>query len=338
MASLCLTQIMKVKPILTLACVLLGAAISQAADPVRDLADLGKLEAKVEAVSAKVLPATVALLSEKTGSSGSGVITTADGLILTAAHVIQGAEELEVVFPDGEQVRGKVLGANYSKDIAMVQIQGKGPWPFADLGASKTLTAGDWVLALGHSAGFDAARTPPVRFGRVVSKGPGNFLTTDCTLIGGDSGGPLFDLDGKIVGINSSIGVSLTNNNHAGVDGFKEDWDRIRAGEAWGRLSMNPFANPEMPVLGIGFGVRRGVTGVPVESVVPKSPSAAAGVRVGDVIQSLDGSKIGDANKLLQILAKRQPGDSVKLGLIRERRSIELDVTLASREELFEER
>ena len=339
MAALCLTTVMKVKQILTLACALLGgAAHSHAADPVRDLADLGKLEAKVEAVSAKVLPATVALLSEKTGSSGSGVITTADGLILTAAHVIQGAEELEVVFPDGEQVRGKVLGANYSKDIAMVQIEGKGPWPFAAMGASKTLVAGDWVLALGHSKGFDAARTPPVRFGRVVSKGPGNFLTTDCTLIGGDSGGPLFDLDGKIVGINSSIGISLTNNNHAGVDGFKEDWDRIRAGEAWGRLSMNPFANPEMPVLGIGFGIRRGVTGVPVESVVPKSPSAAAGVRVGDVIQSLDGNVIRDANKLLQILAKRSPGDTVKLGLIRDRKSIELDVTLASRAELFEER
>jgi serine protease Do len=309
-----------------------------ASEPVRDLKDLAQLEGKVEAVAAKAMPATVALLSEKTGSSGSGVITTADGLILTAAHVVQGAEELLVVFPDGEQVPGKVLGANYSKDIAMVQITRKGPWPFAAMGASKPLAAGDWLIALGHSAGFDAARTPPVRFGRVVSKGPGNFLTTDCTLIGGDSGGPLFDLDGKIVGINSSIGVSLTNNNHAGIDGFKEDWERIRAGEAWGRLSMNPFANPEMPVLGIGMGMRRASKGVPVESVVPESPAAAAGVRPGDVIESLDGSSIGDANKLLQVLAKKQPGDTVKLGLLRDRKSLEVQVVLARREALFEER
>jgi len=331
---------MKVNPIFSLACVCLWLAPGRlpAGEPVHDLKDLAKLEGKVEAVSAKVMPATVALLSEKTGSSGSGVITTADGLILTAAHVVQGAEELMVVFPDGEQVPGKVLGANYSKDIAMVQITGKGPWPFAAMGASKPLVAGDWVIALGHSAGFDAARTPPVRFGRVVSKGPGNFLTTDCTLIGGDSGGPLFDLDGKIVGINSSIGVSLTNNNHAGIDGFKEDWDRIRAGEAWGKLSMNPFANPEMPVLGIGMGMRRGVKGVPVESVVPKSPSAAAGVRAGDVIESLDGSAIGDANKLLQVLAKKQPGEKVKLGIQRDRKPLEVEVVLASRETLFEER
>jgi serine protease Do len=331
---------MKVNSFFPLTAAFLGLIPGRLAalEPVRDLNDLAKLEDKVEAVSSKVMPATVALLSEKTQSSGSGVITTADGLILTAAHVIQGAEEVTVVFPDGEQVQGKVLGANYSKDIGMVQITSKGPWPFAGMGSSKTLVAGDWVVALGHSAGFDAARTPPVRFGQVVSKGPGNFLTTDCTLIGGDSGGPLFDLNGKIVGINSSIGVSLTNNNHAGIDGFKDDWDRIRAGEAWGRLSMNPFANPEMPVLGIVFGERGGVKGVPVEGVVPKSPSAAAGVRAGDVIQTIDGNTIRDANKLLQKLAKQQPGDKVKLGILRDRKNLEIDVILARREALFEER
>ncbi len=328
---------MKVNRIFPLAWLCL-AGFSQASDPVRDLADLAKLESKVEAVSRKVMPATVALISEKTGSSGSGVITTADGLILTAAHVVQGAEELEVVFPDGEQVQGKVLGANYSKDIAMVQIMGKGPWPFAEKGASKPLVAGDWVVALGHSAGFDAGRTPPVRFGRVVSKGPGNFLTSDCTLIGGDSGGPLFDLEGRIVGINSSIGVSLTNNNHAGIDGFKEDWDRIRAGETWGRLSMNPFVNPEMPVLGIVMGEPDGVKGVPVQAVVPRSPSAAAGVRAGDVIQSIDEAPIRDGHQLQVMLAKRQLGDKVKLGILRDRRTIELDVELVSFESLYDQR
>jgi len=337
-----MNRLMKMKitfPIvLVWAALLLGGGPLSAREPVRDMKDLTALEAKVKAVSTKVMPATVALIADKTGSSGSGVITTADGLILTAAHVIQGLEEIMVVFPDGKQVPGKVLGANYSKDIAMVQILEKGRWPFVGVGTSKPLEAGDWVIALGHSAGFDAARTPPVRFGRVVSQGPGNFLTTDCTLIGGDSGGPLFDLDGKIVGINSSIGVSLSNNNHAGIDGIKEDWDRLLAGEAWGKLTLNPFANPEMPVLGIGMGMRRSVRGVPVESVVPRSPSAAAGVRVGDIIQSMDGSEIRDANKLLQVLAKRQPGDKVKLGVLRDRQSLEIDVVLERRSDLFEER
>ncbi len=333
---------MKVIPIFSLVCAGMwlgpGAGLVQAREPIHDLADLTKLEAKVEDVSKKVMPATVALIAEATGSSGSGVITTADGLVLTAAHVVQGVEELTVVFPDGQQVQGKVLGANYSKDIAMVKITKGGPWPFAGTGASKQLEAGDWVIALGHSAGFDAARTPPVRFGRVVSKGPGNFLTTDCTLIGGDSGGPLFDLEGRIVGINSSIGVSLTNNNHAGIDGFRQDWDRLLAGEAWGKLQMNPFANPEMPVLGIGAENGRGTRGVIVGEVAPRSPAAAAGVRIGDLIQTLDGEPVKNFRELTVMLAKREAGDKIKLQVVRDTHNTELNVTLARRADLYEER
>jgi len=333
---------MKINPSVSLIGVALwlmaASGLIQAREPIRDLADLAKIEAKVEAVSAKVLPSTVALISEDTGSSGSGVITTADGLILTAAHVIQGAEELMVVFPNGAQVKGKVLGANYSKDIGMVQIISPGPWPFVGMGASKPLQAGDWVIALGHSAGFDAARTPPVRFGRVVSKGPGNFLTTDCTLIGGDSGGPLFDLDGNIIGINSSIGLSLTNNNHAGIDGFRLDWKRLVAGEAWGQLQMNPFANPEMPVLGIGAQDGRGRGGVTVGEVAPRSPAAAAGLRIGDVIEQLDDKPIRNFRELTVLLAKREAGDEIKLQVKRDTRSSEINVTLARRGDLYEER
>lgn len=313
-----------------------GAGWVDGREAAKTLQDLVNLQAKVEAVAVKVTPATVALLAERTGASGSGVVTTPDGLVLTAAHVVQGTEDLMVVFPSGKQVTGKVLGANYSKDIAMVQITEKGPWPYVERGVSKPLAAGDWVVALGHSAGFDPGRTPPVRFGRVISKGPGNFLTTDCTLIGGDSGGPLFDLDGKIVGIHSSIGVSVINNNHAGIDGFRDDWDRLLAGEGWGRLSLNPFANPEMPVLGIEMGLAWRVKGVPVEMVVPRSPAAAVGVRSGDLIVAVDGSEIRSGNELLQVLAKKQAGDVVKLGVLRDDKKLEFKVPLARRDKLFQ--
>ena len=298
-----------------------------------------RLEQKVANVARESLPVTVALIAESTGASGSGVIVSEDGLVLTAAHVIQGADEVLVVFPDGRQLIGESLGANYSRDAAMVRIRNSdGPLPFVELGASRTLEAGDWVVALGHSAGFAAERTPPVRFGRVVSKGPGNFLTTDCTLIGGDSGGPLFDLDGRLVAIHSSIGQSLKNNNHAGIDGYLEDWDRMLDGEAWGRLSLNPFANPDMPVLGIAMGNhRRGGSGVPVAEVVPGSPAAAAGVRVGDVILAVDGGEIRNGNQLLQALAKRNAGDTVRLRLAQARGERNIDVVLARREDLFEE-
>jgi len=311
----------------------LAAALStlHASEP-----DLAALEAKVKFVAQQTLPATVALLSEDTNSSGSGVLVSADGLILTAAHVVQGAEEMFVVFPDGEQVTGKVLGANYSKDIAMVKAKGKGPFPFVKLGESKPLRAGDWLVALGHSTGFDATRTPPVRFGRVISEGPGNFLTTDCTLIGGDSGGPLFDLDGKLVGIHSSIGKDRENNNHAGIDGFKGDWNRMLDGKSWGALTLNPFANPEMPVLGIAMGMRPEQKGVMVDGVVDGSPAAMAGLKVGDMIAALDGNTIHDGGELLQMLAKREAGDSVKLDVLRDDKTFSTMVKLMRRNEIFE--
>jgi serine protease Do len=298
--------------------------------------DLAALEAKVKSVALQTMPATIALLSEDTNSSGSGVLVSADGLIYTAAHVVQGAKEMFVIFPNGEQVTGKVLGANYSKDIAMVKVKGKGPFPFVKLGDSKPLRAGDWLVALGHSTGFDATRTPPVRFGRVISEGPGNFLTTDCTLIGGDSGGPLFDLDGKIVGIHSSIGKDRENNNHAGIDGFKSDRNRMLSGKTWGALTLNPFANPEMPVLGIAMGMQPEQKGVMVEGVVEGSPSAIAGMKNGDVIVALDNITIHDGGELLQLLAKREAGDEVKIDLLRDDKTLSTTVKLMRRSEIFE--
>jgi serine protease Do len=314
-------------------------AVASAREPLAGPEALLRLEERVATVAREKLPSTVALIAETTGASGSGVIVSEDGLILTAAHVIQGAEDVLVVFPDGRQVKGKSLGANYTRDAAMVRIvDAGGPWPAVKLGASRALDAGDWVVALGHSAGFDAARTPPVRFGRLISKGPGNFLTTDCTLIGGDSGGPLFDLDGRLVAIHSSIGQSLENNNHSGIDGYIEDWDRMLDGESWGRLSLNPLANPDMPVLGIAMGQhRRGGRGVPVAEVVPGSPAAAAGVRIGDVILAVDGTEIRNGSQLLQTLAKRNAGETVRLRIAQDRGERKVDVVLARREELFEE-
>jgi len=307
----------------------------QAREPVKSVEDLLKLEKQVHKVAEKALPATVALVSNGTGSSGSGVIVSKTGLILTAAHVIQGMKEVDVYFTNGKKWQGKVLGANYSKDIGMVQMVDAGPWPFVELGQSKPLAAGDWLVAMGHSAGFDPARTPPVRFGRLLSDGPGNYFTSDCTLIGGDSGGPLFDLDGKLVGINSSIGWSWKNNNHAGVDGFREDWERLLAGETWGALQMNPLANQETPVLGIVMGMRDDGRGVRVQKVEPNSPAAAAGLRVGDTIVAVDNVPVLGGTELQQILIKKEAGDLVSLGLMRGAEKLKIDVELVKREELF---
>lgn len=328
---------MKKSGILQVAAILLAAVLPLAAAPVRDLGELQGMEAKTEALAEKVMPSVVCLVSEQSGASGSGVIVREDGLILTAAHVTDGADEVDVIFPSGKQTRAKVLGSNFSKDIGMAQITEDGPWPAVEIGDSKPLKAGDWVVAMGHSEGYDPGRTPPVRFGRVVSDGPGNFLTTDCTLIGGDSGGPLFDLDGRVVGINSSIGESLSNNNHAGVTGFGADWDRLVAGEKWGELELNPLANPERPVLGIAIAGERRDGAVVVGRVTPGGPAQAAGIRGGDEIVSIDGGQVTGEQGMVSRLLKKEGGDPVTVGLRRGKETFEVEVTLSRFENVYGE-
>lgn len=306
-----------------------------AVEPVRSLADLQKLERRVTAVYEQAMPATVVLNSEGTGAAGSGVVVSKDGLILTAAHVVMGVEEVQVLFPDGSEYSGKVLGANRSRDEAMVRIMEPGPFPFVELGESGTREIGDWVVALGHSAGFDPARTPPLRFGRVISKGPGEVLTSDCTLIGGDSGGPLFDLDGKVVAIHSSIGGALNNNNHAGIDGFRKDWERLSDGEWWGRLSLNPLVNLDAPVL--GFQIAGALGGVGVGEVLPNSPAARAGLREGDRVFEIDGARVTNQEELLIELARRKPGDKVRLAVRRGVRKLEMEAELVRRGNFYKE-
>ena len=225
-----------------------------AAPRIESLGDLRKIEKSVKAVVEVGTPATVSLLSTSAGASGSGVIVSSDGLILTAAHVIEGSRLMTVIFPDGRQAQAKVLGANYYRDAAMAQLIGEGPWPYVEVGDSAVLKTGDLVVAMGHPKGYDPTRRPPVRFGRIMTRKTGQsggFFTTDCTVIGGDSGGPLFDLDGKVVGIHSHIDAHETRiNNHAAIEGFVKSWEKMKSGDQWGKLGGNPLGQ-DRPVIGV---------------------------------------------------------------------------------------
>jgi serine protease Do len=299
------------------------------ADTVADLPSLRAMQEQVRQIAESRMPLTVALVSPDQNSSGSGVLVEQDGLILTAAHVIQGQETMEVVFPDGKTLTGKVLGANFAKDLGMVRIVENGKYGFAPRGSSRDLKVGDWVVALGHASGYDPARTPPVRFGLVISKGPGIFLTTECTLIGGDSGGPLFDMKGNIVGINSNIGQGLKVNNHAGVDGFVEDWQRMLAGEQWGTLQLDPQQNEEMPVLGLVLGANR--FGLVVGQIAPGSKALEADVQPGDLLLSLEGERIRTLDDLRNELLRKQVGDKVKITIVRSGEKMEKEIELVKR-------
>lgn len=175
--------------------------------------------------------ATVGIIAPD-GSMGSGVIVSEDGLILTAAHVLPKAGgDIVIVLRDGRQVAGKALGLNHDIDSGMARITVKGKYPAAPIAKSHTMWEGDWCIAFGHGGGVQTDRPAPMRLGRmlhVTSKTKSiRWLTTDCTVISGDSGGPLFDLQGNVIGIHSNIGMSVLVNRHVPISAYHAQWDEL---------------------------------------------------------------------------------------------------------------
>ena len=323
----------KLPKLATLTGLITLAALSglQAEPTVNNLTALKDLQSKVQNVAQKVMPATVSLFSAKNGASGSGVIVSKDGLILTAGHVVRGAEEMTIILPDGTQAQAKVLGANYTRDAAMVQItSGDKNWPYAEIGYSKDLKVGDLVVALGHAGGFDAVRTPPVRFGRMIARGKNKFITTDCTLIGGDSGGPLFDLEGRVIGIHSSIGMSLSSNNHASIEGFRQDWAKLLEGKTWGRLGGSSMDDPDSPVIGVLTGdSERG--GIAIRAAFEGGPAAEAGIRAGDILLSINGRRVLNLRALHAEITRYKPDEVIRVRLARGNENITRKIKLGRR-------
>jgi len=215
-------------------------------DPALDIEGLKAAEKSCQKVADQITAATVGIINKGLAApgrlgQGSGVVVSEDGLILTVGHVLSKADsEITVVFPDGKQAKAKTLGADRSRDAGMAKIIDKGPWPYVEMGKSADLQPGTWCLAVGHPGGLQKGRTPPVRLGRVLSTGGEtmlkNFIRTDATVISGDSGGPLFNLDGKIIGIHSNIGLDVTENRHVPVDVYHDKWDDFLAGKQTGQL------------------------------------------------------------------------------------------------------
>jgi serine protease Do len=281
--------------------------------------DLKAIQAHVKAVVEKVMPAVV---NVRIGNSqGSGVIVTEDGYVLTAGHVSGNPDrDAIVIFPDGKQVKGKTLGWNRGIDSGMVKITDEGKYPFCSMGKSGELKKGEWCIAIGHPGGYKAGRTPPVRLGRVLDAGT-VLIRTDCTLVGGDSGGPLFDMYGKVIGIHSRINGAITQNIHVPVDTYHETWDRLAKGESWGgglgiptaRLGMQ--ADPEAKIC-------------KVAKIEEGSAADKAGLKVDDVITAVNGKKIATFDDLRAEIEKRKPGDVITLDVRRGEETLKLEAKL----------
>ena len=219
-----------------------------AGDAPKSVAELAAMETHFKKLVDKVKPAIVGV---RVGDSqGSGVIISRDGFVLTAGHVVgQANQNVVFILPDGKRLRGKTLGANFQIDSGLMQITEEGSWPYVDMGDSSDLSQGQWVMAVGHPGGYEEGRTPVVRIGRILNENS-NSIRTDCALVGGDSGGPLFDMNGQVVGINSRIGSELTANIHVPINTYAETWDRLASAEEWGAF-QNAARTLRQPRIGV---------------------------------------------------------------------------------------
>lgn len=292
-----------------------------------DLAQLRALEQQQQAITrlAEQCTVNVQIQQMPIGSTqGCGVIITDDGYVLTAAHVAERPGlEVQVTLNDGRRVSAKTLGMNRGVDAGMIKIDdgqnGGRPWPHATLGTSDQLEAGMWCIATGHPGGYDASRGMVARVGRILAVRPG-AIVTDCALIGGDSGGPLFDLAGRLIAVHSRIGNDVADNLHVPVSYYDQGWQDMAAGKAWGFL---PGFRPVLGVTGSGVADRAEVL-----EVRRGSPAEQAGIRAGDVIERFGDEAIDDFEALQQAVNNTMPGKRVLLRLNRGGETVRLVVEI----------
>lgn len=293
------------------------------------LEDLQEIERKVISLTDSAIQSTV---SVRVGDAqGSGVIIdNKAGYILTAAHVIGLAQKnATIILHDGRTLKGRTMGLNRGLDAGLVKLIEDDEIDISKLSAVpmgdiSKLEPGEWVLATGHPNGYQAGRAPVVRLGRVVSRKK-HLLQTDCTLIGGDSGGPLFNMKGEVVGIHSRIGPSTSWNFHIPVSAFQNDWEKLVSGDMWGAKPLGQNA-----VLGVnGIDSEQGCK---VTGVTRGFPAEIAGLKADDIIIQLNNQKITGIEQLAEVVQQYKPGQTVQVKLIRDQKTMSLEVQLAARD------
>ncbi len=281
--------------------------------------DLKSLEKRIKRTLAKVIPTVVSV------AGGSGVVISKDGYVLTVAHVgMRAGRRVRVTFPDGRRVWGMTLGNDRGVDAGLIKLTGDGPFPHAKMGTSKDLKAGQWCIALGYPVLFERGKAPAVRIGRVLNHRDTTVIT-DCTIMGGDSGGPLFDVDGNVIGISSRCDDRLTVNIHVPVDCFQDTWDRLATSEDFNSRSRN--------IAFLGVAADEDASDARIGEVFPGTGAAKAGIQVGDVLLKFDGHELGKYSELPPLILKHKPGDEVEIVLRRGKETVKLKAKLGDRDE-----
>jgi serine protease Do len=275
-------------------------------------------------------------MPQRSNALGSGFVISADGFIVTNNHVIEGADEIEIEFYSGETLPATVVGTDPNTDVALLKVESDDALPFVEFGNSDEARVGDWVLALGNplGQGFSASSGIVSARNRELSGTYDDYLQTDAAINRGNSGGPLFNLQGEVVGVNTAIlspnggsigiGFSMASNVVSTVVDQLREFGETRRG--WLGVKIQDVTPDMAEALGLAAESGAMVTDV------PEGPAREAGMRAGDVITSFAGSPVEDTRSLVRRVAEAPAGEPVDVVVQRQDGPVTLSVTLGRRE------
>lgn len=299
-------------------------------------------EGSVAAVAAEAMPSTVSIESsagQLGGSTGSGFVIREDGYILTNNHVVEGAQDITVIFSDGSEYPAELVGATGDYDIAVLKVDltGLTPLVFAD---SDDVVVGDETIAVGSPLGLEATVTTgivsslhrPVRAGEVTEPAFIDAIQTDAAINPGNSGGPLLNANGEVIGVNSAIATLSTATDTTGSIGLGFAITSNQAKRTAEELIETGTAT--YPIIGVLLDDTYTGEGVKVlddpQGVTSGSPADQAGIEPGDVITAIDGRPITQVDELIVSIRAQAPGDEITLTVLRNNQEQDITVTLAS--------
>lgn len=267
---------------------------------------------------------------------GSGFVISEDGFIVTNNHVIEGADEILIEFFDGDELPATVIGTDPNTDLAVLKVESDDPLPFVPWGDSDAMRVGDWVLAVGNplgqgfsvSAGIVSAR------GRALSGAYDDFIQTDAAINRGNSGGPLFNMDGRVVGVNTailspnggSIGIGFAMSSKVATRVIEQLREFGETRRGWLGVRIQDVSEELAEAMDLDSTLGALVTDV------PDGPAKEAGMQAGDVILSFDGEEVMNTRELVRIVGETAVGKSVRVVVRREDGTLTLAVILGRRE------
>lgn len=272
------------------------------------------------------------------GGLGSGMIIQPDGLILTNAHVVNGADKVSVKLADGTEYKNaQVVGEDKYTDVALVKINGKN-LPTVKFGDSDNVKVGDWAIAIGNPFGLEHSVTVGVISAKarevpLSQRNYGGYLQTDASINPGNSGGPLCDIYGRVIGINNAIYSESGGNIGIGfaipINSARKIADQLLQSGGHIKRGYLGVSISDLKDRGAAFGLDPNIKGVLVEKVMPNTPGAKAGLQPGDVITEFNGKKVSQSTELQNQVGSTPVGTKTNLTILRDGKPMALSITLA---------